>query len=415
MGAALDKFAAKAQGALSRNERLFNKLTPTLSETSKQFLSFASSAAIAAAAVSVAKFSAESLMDYESEIANLSAITGTSGANLDKFKSKIQDVASQTKESSIEVAKAFTRIGNNSPQLLSDANALSEVTKQSIILSQASKMQLGPAADYLTQIMNQFNTPASEAGKTIDLLAGGMVVGSTDINKVAEAMLIFGGAAGQANISLAESVTAIEAISDKVTDMSRLGTQFRNIFSRMEHASVLDKTAVEALHKAGVNMSVLESKTKPFIEKLKELKKLQKIKGGLVAVFNEENQQSLIPLLNSVDKYQEMYEKLNKESGGSAAIMAAKNNATLAKAIEQVKNSFVNLLTGSTDLSEGMKNLRTVLLFVRDNMGDIVKWGLRILAFFAVWKVLIIASRIALISYNVVAAAVAAANFLLAG
>ena len=403
MANSTQRFNSKVESMHAKSTKAFNALTPSISEAGKQLLSYAGTAAVAAGIIGTAKFSIDSLKNYETEIANLSAITGTTGADLDIFKVKINEVAKSTKESAINVAKAFTQIGNNSPQLLNDAAGLAEVTKQSIILAQASKMELAPAADYLTKIMNQFNVPAKEAGKTIDLLAGGMVIGSTDIDKVSESMLIFGGAAGQAGIKINESVTAIEAISDKVTDMSRLGTQFRNIFSRMEHASVLDKTAVTALKEAKVNMSLLESKTTPLIEKLRELKKLQNVKGGMVAVFNEENMQSLIPLLDSLPKYEKLLAQLNKEveKGGIAQEMANKNNDTFSKKIDQLKNGWVNLLVSSEGARKGIDMIKNATDFVITNMGtllNITKWVIGVMV---VWKAINIAISAVILVSNI--------------
>ena len=403
MANSTQRFNSKVESLHAKSTKAFNAITPSISEAGKQLLSYAGTAAVAAGIIGTAKFSVDSLMKYETEIANLSAITGTSGSALDVFKIKINDVAKATKESAINVAKAFTQIGNNSPKLLEDADGLAEVTKQSIILAQASKMELAPAADYLTKIMNQFNVPAKDAAKTIDLLAGGMVIGSTDIDKVSEAMLVFGGAAGQAGIGINESVTAIEAISDKVTDMSRLGTQFRNIFSRMEHASVLDKTATKALKEAGVNVGILESKATPLVEKLKELQKLQKVKGGMVAVFNEENMQSLIPLLNKIPVYESMLKKLNEETekGGIAQAMANKNNDTFAKKIEQLKNGWVNLLVSSEGARNGIDMIKSATDFLITNMGTIITVTKWVVGVMLAWKAINISMNAIILISNI--------------
>lgn len=394
-------FGARLETVSAKSERWFRKLTPGLSDATKQMIGFASSAALVGAAIG----SIKSIMDYESEIANLSAITGTSGAALDIFKNNIRDVSLATKESSINVAKAFTQIGNNAPELLKDASALAEVTKQSIILAQASKMELAPAADALTTIMNQFNKPAKEAKSVIDLLAGGMVIGSTDIDKVADAMTRFGGVASQvAGVSLEESVTAIEAISDKMKDAEKIGSQFKNIFLRMSSISVQDPKAIKDLKAAGVNIGIVESKTEPLINKLKELKKLQGIKGGLEHVFGTENLQSLIPLLNSTDKYSEMIKKLttSEEAHNAAQKMADKNNDTLLKKLDHLKNKFVTMITTSNGASKGLNIFKKVIGFVADHLDGIVTIGVAVVGFFLAWKTIIIATRAAMIAYNVV-------------
>lgn len=388
MSRTLESFISKAEAGAARSERAFRKMTPAISEAQKQLFSLVGTAALVSAAIGGLVFSGRAIMDYETAIANLSSITGTTGAALDKFKTKIADVAKETKESSINVANAFTMVGNNVPALLKDADALAEVTKQSIILSQAAKMELAPSADYLTKIMNQFEEPAKNAKKVIDLLAGGMVIGSTDINKVSDAMLIFGGSAKSANIELNEAVTAIEAVSDKITDMSRLGTQFRNIFTRMNEASTLDAPAKAAMRAAKINTNVLESKTLPLLDKLIELKKLQNVKGGATAFANIENSQGLNALIDAIPKYQGMLAQLNKEveKGGIAQRMADTNNATLARGIEILKNKFVTWMTTSNEAAKALEIMRGVVGFLADHMVAIIKvTGLVIGAFVGWW------------------------------
>ncbi len=401
-------FGSRLESTTAKSERLFRKLTPGLSDATKQMLSFASSAAIVSGAIATVGFSTKAIMEYETSIQSLSAITGTSGKELDVFKDKITSVSLATKESSINVAKAFTQIGNNSPELLKDASALAEVTKQSIILAQASKMELGPSADALTTIMNQFSKPAKEAKSVIDLLAGGMVIGSTDIDKVADAMTRFGGVASQvAGVSLEESVTAIEAISDKMKDAEKIGSQFKNIFLKMSSLSVQDPKAIKDLNKVGVNIKLVESKTEPLINKLKELKKLLNVKGGLEHVFGTENLQSLIPLLNSTEKYEGMIKKLtqSEEAQNAAQKMADKNNDTLSKRLDQLKDKWITVMTTSKGAKRGLELFSKAVIFLTDNLDTIVTVGVSVIGFFTAWKAINLLLQASIIATNLVAKA----------
>jgi len=400
-------FAQKAEIAVSRSERMFRKLTPTIGEAGRQFLSFASSAAIAASIAAGGTFSVKKIMDYQTEIQSLSAITGAGGAQLDLYKDKIRQVSTETKESSVEVAKAFTMIGNNQPQLLQDAAALAEVTKQSIILAQASRMQLGPASDYLTTIMNQFGLQAMQSKSVIDLLAGGMVIGSTDIDKVSDAMVRFGAVANQVSgVKLPEAVTAIEAISDKLKDPEKIGTSFRNMFLIMSNIKGQDPKAMKDLKATGVNMDIVASKTTPLIAKLNELKKLNMRPGALEHVFGKENMQAIVPLLASTDKYVTMLEKLttSTDAQDAAQKMANKNNDTLRRNLDQMINKYVTLITTSDHASSGLRIFSKVIQFVTNHMEGILTVIVAVVAAFSTWLAIMILTRMALLAYNIVLA-----------
>jgi len=106
-------FANKAEASISRAERGFRKMTPAIGEAGKQMLSMFGTAALVGGAFAGAAFSVKSIMEYETELANLKALTGTTGKEFDTFKEKIRQVSVQTGSSSVEVTKAFTAIANN--------------------------------------------------------------------------------------------------------------------------------------------------------------------------------------------------------------------------------------------------------------------------------------------------------------
>lgn len=399
MTKSLDSFANKAEISVARSERMFRKLTPTLNETTKQMLSFASSAAVAGAIIGGGAFSVKAVMDYETELANLKAITGASGKDFDLFKSKIKDVATATKSSAIEVTKAFTAIANNQPELLKDANALAAVTQSSIILAQASKMELGPAGEALTQILNQFGKSAMDAKATVDILAAGTVAGSSEIRDTAEAIQKFGTVAANAGIKINESVALIE-LSSKFEKGAEAGAKLRNILITMSTLKVQDPKALADLHRLGVNMNIVTNNTLPLNDRLKELSKIAKDDAALFHVFGKENQALATGVLSTSDNFNTMLDAVNKQ--GIAAQMAAENNNTLAIKIEQLKNKFVTWLVTSDEAKKSLNIISDVVVFLGEHLSTIIKTVGVITGAFLLWKTAIYAVKTALFITQVI-------------
>jgi TP901 family phage tail tape measure protein len=401
MAGNMDSFISKAEAGVNRNQRAFNKLTPTISDATKQLFSFASTATVVAGMVAAGK----SVMDYETELANLQAVTGASGTTFDTFKDKIRDVANQTKSSSVDVAKAFTAIANNQPELLKDADALAKVTKSSIVLAQAAKMDLQPAGEALTQILNQFGKGANEAAKTIDILAAGSVAGSSEIRDTADAIQKFGTVAANAGIKINESVALIE-LSSKFEKGAEAGQKLRNILITMSTAKVQDPKAVADMARLGVNMNIVSDKSLPLNERLKEMAKVAKDDAAIFHIFGKENQALATGVLNSAGAFGKMLNDVN--SVGKAAEMAAKNNETFAIKIEQLKNKFITWVTTSEEAQKSLDLLKGVVGFLADNMTAIIKiTGLVIGAFVGWWVwIKILTARI------IILRAVSAAFFL---
>ena len=141
MGKNVTGFANKMEAGIGRGNRLFKKLTPTIGETGKQIMAFASAATIAAGVVSGASFSVQSIMDYETDLHSLEAVTGESS---DKFKGQIESIANKTHKSAIDVAGSFEVIGSAMSQYLDNPEALGKITNAGITLAKASRSELRP-------------------------------------------------------------------------------------------------------------------------------------------------------------------------------------------------------------------------------------------------------------------------------
>lgn len=402
MGRTLDSFAGKADVAVARQERLFRRMTPALSETSRQFMSFASSAAIATAVVGGAAFSARSIMDYETELANLQAVTGASGKDFETFKGNIKSVAEETKTSAVTVAQAFTAIANNQPSLLKDADALAAVTKNSILLAQASKMELKPAGEALTQILNQFGKGAADAAKTVDILAAGSVAGSSEIRDTADAIQKFGTVAANAGVKIDESVALIE-LASRFEKGSEAGQKLRNILITMSTAKVQDPKAVKDMQRLGVNMGIVANKALPLNTRLMEMAKIAKDDAALFHIFGKENQALATGVLSNAAAFSGMLKSVN--TPGQAAVMAAKNMATFAETIRQLKDKFVTWLVTSDEAAKALGYLKTGAKFLADNLSTIIKVVGLVIGAFIAWKTYINIVKFSIIAMRAVSAA----------
>lgn len=198
---------------------------------------------------------------FETAMLSLSALTGLQGEQLNLLELDIKSMSTQYVISSNDVAKAFELVGSAKPELLKNAEGLKAVTEASMLLSNAGTLPLASATDSLTSIMNQFNQDASQAGKTVDILAAAAVAGSSPIRMTADAMKEFGSSAKLSGISVQESAAAIH-IGTKFAGKSgaRFGRMMKVILTNLETQKI-DKfkpsivglsTAFDNLNKAGV-------------------------------------------------------------------------------------------------------------------------------------------------------------------
>jgi TP901 family phage tail tape measure protein len=323
----------------------------------------------AALAVGGILASGKGIMEYQTEIQNLSAVTGAAGAQLDTFKDKITDVAKETQKSTVEVAKAFTNVDNNMPQLHKDAEALAEVTKQSIILAKAGRMELGPSAESLTMSMNQFGHGAQMAARDVDALASGAVAGSSRIAETTEALLKFGSMAAQtANVTYAESVALVE-LASKFEKGAEAGTRLRYIMSAMTTLKFNDTLSSE-MASFGVDVEKVSNTLIPFGDRLKEISKIKGHAGAIFDLFGQRNQNMAAGLFSVVDKYDDVLKVTSRV--GAAEEMAAKNTDTLQASVEQLGAAWTTYITTSKSASASVWVLQGTITNITKHMDGLL-------------------------------------------
>lgn len=318
-------FAGKTDEQVARVQRSFRKV----SAVSKQV---AAGTAIAGTAIMAPlAVATNNAVKYEDSIASLSAITGATGAQLDVFKKKVEDVGDATGKSYTDVAKAFELAGSAIPELLGNADALGAVSKAAIVLSKASREDTESSIRSLTGVMNQFSLGADQAQRTINVLAAGAKVGAASISQTSEAMVNFGSVAAGANMSVEQAVSIIQVLSKYGQFGAESGTKLRGSILKLQQAGV-----GYASGQFKINDALAEAKVK--IDKLATAKQKD---AAILKMFGAENIATGKILLNNIGLFQEYTAGVT--STNEATIQAGINQAAMAQKMEVLKNNLLNV------------------------------------------------------------------------
>ena len=171
--------------------------------------------------------------DFEQSIANLSAITGATGKDLEFLSNKAREFGATTTLSASQAAVAFKIVASAKPDLLESRDALAAVTREVITLAEAASTDLPSAAKALTGSLNQFNKGAEEASRFINVLAAGAKFGSSEIFETAEALDKVGVIAAQAGLSFEQTNAALQVLAKGNIKASDAGTALRNVLLRL--------------------------------------------------------------------------------------------------------------------------------------------------------------------------------------
>ena len=172
---------------------------------------------------------------FESAMADLSAITGATGKDLDFLKKKALELAKTTITNQDGIAAAMKLVASAKPDLLKDLPALVKTTEQVLLLKNAGT-ELEIAAMAVAGGLNTFGRGAEFAGRFVNILAAGSKLGSSEIGNTSEAVKIAGPGARAAGLSFLQLNAAIQTVAKGSIFGSQAGTALNAIFGRLRRS-----------------------------------------------------------------------------------------------------------------------------------------------------------------------------------
>lgn len=390
MAGAHASFAASLERGVAHGDRWFRKLTPALSETTKQFLSFASAAAIAGAVISGINFTARQIIEYEDALASFRTIVGGTNEEFAKYEQAAIRVGKANKVSAVEVTKSFETIAGLNAEFAKTPASIEAVANANIILSKASRMSLDESAANMVGIMNQFGLAAEESNRVINVLAAGQAVGAANISQTSEAFKNFGSVAKGANITLEQSVGLIQTLGKFSVFGSEAGTKLRGSILKLQQAGLGYKSG-----QFQINDALDEARKK--VDKLATSKQKD---AAILKMFGAENISTGKILLANVELFDQYTKGVTATDEAQKA--AALNSGTFTAKLKALSATWTNMVLSSDQATSSLSSANKVIDFLIVNLGTIVTWGVRILLFFAAWKAILIVTKVALVAYNIV-------------
>ncbi len=188
---------------------------------------------------------ADAANHFEERLDNLSALTGLVGRELEWLSDQSKELSVsmidgqvRVKQSADDIIDAYTKVGSQRPELLKNKEALNDVTKNAIILSEAAKTQLEPATTALTTTMNQFNEGADQSRRIINSLAAGSKEGAADIPYLSQAMEKAGTTMNILGLEVEDGVAIIETVAPKFKEARMAGNSLDKVLLKMRENNI---------------------------------------------------------------------------------------------------------------------------------------------------------------------------------
>jgi TP901 family phage tail tape measure protein len=319
--------------------------------------------------------------DFEERLDNLSALTGLAGKDLEWLGETAKKMSTDTLEGGIRVTQsaqqivdAFTKTGSARPELLKNKEALVAVTKEAIILANAAKIDLQPAIEGLTMVMNQYNVSADQARRIINVMGAGSKAGAGEIPYLTIGFEKAGTTAKMAGLSIETLTATLETLAPRFSQPEIAGRGLRGMLLHLQLGADDTNPAIVGMGTA------LENLSKKVLSPKEQLK-----------LFGLENINVANTLIQNVKEFKQYEHAVTGTNVAleQAAINTDNNNAKLA----QAKNR-LNVM--SIELGE---KLAPALTISTNGLSYMVKILTVMVDFFSRNKIMILSTVYALTAY----------------
>lgn len=309
--------------------------------------------AAVAATAGVMVMAGKAAADFETHLDGLQSLTGLSDTAMKDISDGAVEMSKNFKSSASEIVDSMKLIGSQAPELLSDKDALMEVTKSANVLAEAAQIGVVDAAKGITTVMNQMGASAAEASNIINVLAAASQQGSADVSYLQTAFEKSGTAAASAGMGYGELAAVIETVAPKFSSADVAGSQLTSTLLKLStQANDNFKPSVVGMQQALENLSAAQ---------LSDVE--------ITKLVGESNVTMLKTLMQGKDQFASYTQSL--QGTNTAFEQMEINNNNMEGAITKLKSAWDAFLItlGQSGLIQGIADN---IMLVMEALGEVV-------------------------------------------
>ena len=277
--------------------------------------------AMGAAATGIASLGGAAIKvgsDFEAGMSQVQAVSGASGAELEKLKEKAKEMGASTKFSATESAEALNYMamaGWKTEDMLGGIEGIMN-------LAAASGEDLATTSDIVTDALTAFGMSASDSTHFADILAAASSNANTNVGMMGETFKYVAPLAGALGYSAEDTATAIGLMANAGIKGSQAGTSLRSVMTRLAKPTKDSQMAMDAL---GLSITDSSGKMKPLNEVIGDMRKsfaglTEDEKANYAAMLGgQEAMSGLLAMVNTSDAdFEKLSGAINNCSGSAA-------------------------------------------------------------------------------------------------
>ncbi len=262
-------------------------------------------------------------------------VAAVSGATEEEF-ARLRDAASEmgrtTRFSAVQAAEGLRFLSMAG----FDADKAMASLPGVLQLASAGAVDLGVAADIVTNIMSGFRIEAGDLAKVNDVLVAAFTSSNSTLTELGSAFSYVGPIAKSAGQSFEETVAILAKLHDAGIKGERAGTALRGAMARLARPTRMVKEAVAEL---GLEVKGSDGKMRSFIDILGDLEKKGADTEQVIKLFGQEAGPGMAALLGLGTEKLREYEKSLHNVGGTAERIADQMEQGIGGSLRKLKSA----------------------------------------------------------------------------
>lgn len=323
------------------------------------------------------KSSIDLIADFSLAITTAGAIStrelGRMEGNIAALEKEARHLGATTKFTATEAAEGMLFLARAGFTVSENLQTAGKALK----LAQAGNIDLGRAADIVTNIMAGFSEDVDQASRFIDVVAKTANSANTNIQQLGDALKFAGPIAAATGVEVEEASAAIAALSDAGLQGTLAGTGFRRVLSELEAPSI---KATKFLRSLGLSQSDVRVSTNGLVPVIQKLVTAGFDVGDALEFFGDRGGPAFQVISNAVKEgyLEQMTGQLKRAKGTTDTIADAMDN-TLKGALHAVRSAWeaftlsIKDVGGETALTKFVRKIVAMIRFLAKHMQVVSK------------------------------------------
>lgn len=290
---------------------------------------------IAAAAVKTAA-------DFDSAMSKVAAVSGATGEDLERLRSKAREMGNKTKFSASEAAEAMNYMAMAGWKTEDMLNGIEGVMQ----LAAASGEDLATTSDILTDGLTAFGLSAQESGRMADVMAAASSNANTNVTILGESYKYCASTAGAMGYSLEDVTESLGLMANAGVKGSQAGTTLKNAMINMAKPTDAMAAAMDAYNisitKSDGSMKSWNEVVANLRESLGSLSEAEQT-AAVATIFGKEATAGMLSVINAAPADIEKLNSAINSSSGVAEEMANTMNDNLNGQLTKLKSQLEGL------------------------------------------------------------------------